>query len=54
MVGDFHIDEQEVARFIAADIDDKAAVVIVESFAGGDHASLIEAAEPIVSSITSP
>ncbi len=52
VVGDFHVDENEAARFIVADVDDTPTVVVIESFEAARQAELLEAAQPILDSLT--
>lgn len=52
VVGDFHLDENEAARFIVADIDEAPTVVVIESFEAARQPELLEAAQPILDSMT--
>ena len=52
VVGDFHLNEDEAARFIVADVDDTPTVVVIESFDPARQADLLEAAQPILDSLT--
>lgn len=49
--GDFHLDENENARMIAADVGDKTFVTVLETFQGGDQAGLISATKGILDSL---
>ena len=52
VVGDFHLDENEAARFIAADVGDTTMVVVIETFDPGQQAALLEAIQPVLDSMT--
>lgn len=49
--GDFHLDENESARIIAADVGDKTFVAVLETVQGGDQAGLIAKTQPILDSL---
>jgi hypothetical protein len=49
--GDFHLDENENARMIAADAGDRTFVAVLETFQGGDQAGLIAATRGILDSL---
>jgi hypothetical protein len=51
-VNDFHLNEGELARIIAADVGDATVVVVIESFEPPDHPELLELAQPILDSMT--
>jgi hypothetical protein len=52
VVGDFHLDEGEAARFLVADAGDKTIVVVIEVFEASDFQALLEAAEPLLASMS--
>jgi hypothetical protein len=51
-VGDFHLDEGEAARFIAADVGETTLVVVIETFDPSQQDALLEASEPLLDSMT--
>jgi hypothetical protein len=51
-VGDFHLDENEAARFIVADIGEQPTVIVIETYDVGQQAALLEATQPILDSMT--
>lgn len=51
-VGDFHLDEGEAARFIAADIGETTLVVVLETFDPSQQQALLDAAAPVLESMT--
>jgi hypothetical protein len=50
--GDFHLDENEAARFIVADVGEHTLVIVEETFEGGDQQALLDGAQPILDSMT--
>jgi hypothetical protein len=52
VVGDFHLDEGEAARFIAADVGDTTLVIVIETFDPAQQDDLLEATAPILESLT--
>jgi hypothetical protein len=52
VVGDFHLDEGEAARFVATDAGAETIVVVIEAFDPTDIDALLEATEPILASLT--
>jgi hypothetical protein len=52
--GDFHLDENEAARIIAADIGDQTFVAVVEAFEATDQDAMIERTQSVLDSIKIP
>jgi hypothetical protein len=52
VVGDFHLDEDEAARFIVADIGAQTVVVVIETFGMDGHEEHLALAQPVVASMT--
>jgi hypothetical protein len=52
VVGDFHLDEDEAARFIVADVGEQTVVVVIETFGMVGHEEHLALAQPIVASMT--
>lgn len=52
VVGDFHLDEGEAARFIVGDVGDRTVVVVVETYDPADFEPLLGAVEPVLASLT--
>ena len=50
-VGDFHLADDEQARFVAIDAPDRTLVIVLESYPGADHAAAIALLEPILESM---
>jgi hypothetical protein len=50
-VGDFHLDENEAARFIVADIGEQPTVIVIETFDMTQQQALLAAIEPILDSM---
>ena len=53
-LGDFHLDENEAARIIAADIGDQTFVAVVETFDAADQDAMIERTGAVLDSIKIP
>jgi hypothetical protein len=51
-VTDFHLTDGEAARLIAVDGDEGVIVIIIETFDPTTFDSLVEAAQPVVDSLT--
>lgn len=51
IVRDFHVDEDEAARFIAADVGGTTVVTVIETFDMTKQADLLAASEPVLESM---
>lgn len=51
VVGDFHLNEDEAARFIVADIGGRTIVVVIETFDMTAHEQHLAVAEPVLASM---
>lgn len=51
-VGDYHLNEDQAARFLATDVGDTTVVVVIETFDIPKQADLLVASEPVLESMT--